>query len=422
MTAAWEIRQGQVLDRLREMPDESVQCCITSPPYWGMRDYGVDGQLGLEATLDEFLDKLLAVFTEVRRVLRADGTLWLNIGDAYATAGGSRAAGQHGPGLQGTVQSLRGAPTQRVSPRSTLRGNGHVGGGPKLKATAVPTRVPVDGIKTKDLIGMPWMLAFAMRADGWWLRSEVIWHKLSAMPESVTDRPGRAHEQMFLLTKSARYFYDADAVREPLAAKTLTTFGTHRSQNGGGDLVKSDNWARDVPDRQPRLGGDGQPVGANKRSVWPIAPEPFPEAHFATFPSKLVEPCVLAGTSPEACGVCGSPHRRIAERTIDAARIAVEIPQVTERGQGRNGRSSSTFGHRTVTTTSGWEPTCEHDDATAHCVVLDPFAGSGTTGVVALRHGRSFVGIELNPEYVDLARRRIVGDAPLLNSVSEAVA
>lgn len=320
----WEIRQGDALERLREMPDESVQCCVTSPPYWGLRDYGVAGQLGLEETPAEFVAGMVEVFAEVRRVLRFDGTLWLNIGDSYAGGGCGARDPERWP-KQSRNDHM---------PRHAKRGH---------------------GVKDKDLIGIPWMLAFGLREDGWYLRAENIWQKLTPMPESVIDRTTRAHEQVFHLAKAARYFYDADAVRTPLAEKTLTTFGTQRQQNGGGELVKADNWARDVPNREAKRGEDGEPIGANLRSVWPLASKAYPAAHFATFPPDLVKPCILAGSA-------------------------------------------------------------EGD------TILDPFAGAATTGLVATRLDRSFIGIELNPEYVELGRNRIRDDAPLLNTPTEAAA
>jgi len=289
---AHRIITGDCAAVLPTLPAESVQVCVTSPPYFDLRDYGAEGQIGLEETPETFIEKLVAVFREVRRILRDDGTLWINMGDSYASG--------------------------------------------------------VPGMKPKDMIGIPWMLAFALRADGWFLRSEIIWHKPNPMPESVADRPTKAHEHLFLLSKSARYFYDADAIREPLAPKTLTTFGTEHRTKGGDDLgkVKADNWARSVPTRKPRLTEDGEHAGANKRTVWTVGTQPFKGAHFATFPPRLVEPCILAGSRPGD-------------------------------------------------------------------TVLDPFAGAGTTGLVADRLGRSFVGIEINEEYATMARERIRSDAPL---------
>lgn len=332
----WEIREGDALERLREMPDESVHCCVTSPPYYGLRDYGIDGQIGLEETLDGYIAALVAVFDEVRRVLRTDGTLWLNLGDSYAGSWGAQ-------GRDGAMADRAVSVARSPSGSSTLRGNGHLGGGPKLSAlsntqvAAAPKgksgtgSIPDGaGYKPKDLIGVPWSAAFALRSAGWWLRQEIIWHKLSPMPESVRDRCTRAHEQVFMLAKSARYFYDAAAIAEDAVSD-------HASGNG---------YARDERETYRNR---------NRRDVWTLSSQPFPEAHFATFPPKLVEPCILAG-----CPEGG--------------------------------------------------------------VVLDPFSGAGTTGVVALRHGRSYVGIELNPEYAELSRNRIRGDAPLLNTPAEMAA
>ena len=192
-SATWEIRKGDAMEVLATMPDASVHCCVTSPPYWGLRNYGVDGAYGLEPTLDEYLDRMVEVFREVRRVLRDDGTLWLNCGDAYASGGKGFRPGS------GRADDL----VREDSPRNRNGG-------------LVP-----DGLKPKDLIGLPWRMAFALQDDGWWLRSDIIWAKPNPMPESVTDRPTSAHEHVFLLTKQARYYYDADAVREP--AKSATT-------------------------------------------------------------------------------------------------------------------------------------------------------------------------------------------------------
>ena len=291
----------------------SVQTCVTSPPYFGLRDYGHDGQIGLEPTPDEFVTALVAVFREVRRVLRDDGTVWLNLGDSYARDAGPE-----------KTQSIA-ASRDVYDPNP--RGN--------------KTRLRGSGVKPKDLLGIPWMVAFALRADGWYLRSDIIWSKPNPMPESVTDRPTKAHEYLFLLSKSARYFYDADAVREAHETSgPKRERGTEPSQ-GRANL------------QQAQQAGVYHENGRNRRSVWTVATQPFPGAHFATFPPKLIEPCILAGSRPGD-------------------------------------------------------------------VVLDPFAGSGTTGMVALRHGRSFVGCELNPEYVELARNRIISDAPLLNGMAEA--
>lgn len=314
----WEIRQGRNLDRLAEMPDESVQTCITSPPYWGLRDYGEDDQLGLEPTPEEYVENMVAVFREVRRVLRDDGTLWLNLGDSYASGEVGRHDGR-------TKNSGYGA--RHPGPRQSTKLN--------------------TGLKPKDLVGIPWRVAFALQADGWYLRSDIIWHKPNPMPESVTDRPTKAHEYLFLLTKSPRYYYDADAIREGTqewsSAKGFS--GAGQDQRTGG-LAHRNGHGHHSHESQS---------GRNKRTVWTVTTKPFSGAHFAVFPPDLIEPCVLAG-----CPEGGT--------------------------------------------------------------VLDPFSGSGTTGMVALRHDRSYIGLELNPEYAEMSRNRIRDDAPLLNTGQEVAA
>jgi len=297
------VRVGDALQILRNAPEKCVQCVVTSPPYWGLRDYGVEGQIGLESTPEEYAATLVDLFREVRRVLRDDGTLWLNLGDSYAGSGTA--------GFRGGSKRADGIP----DPDSPRNRDG-IG--------------KVVGLKPKDLVGIPWRVALALQADGWYLRSDIIWHKPNAMPESVTDRPTRAHEYVFLLTKSARYFYDADAVKEDAVSPPVVRNRSKESYNAsypGGRFSPGDNT-------------DGK---RNLRTVWTVATRPFRGAHFAVFPEKLVEPCILAGS-----------------------------------------RSGD--------------------------VVLDPFAGSGTVGVVALRHGRRFIGIELNPKYAEIAEARIAGE------------
>lgn len=260
------IMEGDALHALRLLPSSSVQCVVTSPPYWGLRDYGIDGQIGLEGTLPQFINHLVTIFNEIKRVLRDDGILWVNIGDGYTSGNrGYRATDKKNP----------------------------------ARAMANRPDTP-EGMKPKDLQGIPWRLAFALQDDGWYLRSDIVWNKPNAMPESVKDRPTRAHEYLFMLTKSERYFYDYEAVKE--------------------------------------LGLNGKT--RNRRSVWDVNTQPFADAHFATFPSKLIEPCILASTKPGD-------------------------------------------------------------------YVLDPFFGSGTVGIVCTEHQRSYVGIELNPEYVAISAKRL---------------
>ena len=362
---------------LSTLPESSVQCCVTSPPYWGLRDYGtatwdggdakcdhlgpprmsdkttlshpelkpraqilaepsrnvptpyaricgkcgarrIDAQLGLEETPDAYVANMVAVFRAVRRVLRDDGTLWLNLGDSYSGAAGGN-----------------------------NRGEGAGGGKERGKAMGfgtLPKRKDLEGgLKHKDLAGIPWRVAFAMQADGWWLRQDIIWHKPNPMPESVTDRCTKAHEYIFLLAKSAKYYYDNEAVKE----ESFTTVNRKTLET---DEYKNGKTPSEVVGRAVQRGGKSlayaYPNGIpfrNKRSVWTVTTKPFRGAHFATFPPDLIEPCILAGSA-------------------------------------------------------------------ADTLVLDPFSGAGTTGVVAVRHGRRYIGIELNPDYLEMSRKRIQGE------------
>lgn len=287
---------GDALTQLRTLHSASIQCCVTSPPYFGLRDYGHAGQIGLEDTPDAYVANLVAVFREVRRVLKDDGTVWLNLGDSY----NNFRVSQRGQSLHALEQ--RDKPTGRR---------------------------PVDpGLKEKDLIGIPWRVAFALQADGWYLRQDIIWHKPNPMPESVTDRCTKAHEYLFLLTKSARYYYDAEAVNEPAS-------DPYRPAQGGYARMSSGD-----PYADQNAGEWGVKGRRNRRSVWTVTTKPYKGAHFAVMPEALVKPCVLAGSRPGD-------------------------------------------------------------------TILDPFTGSGTVGVVARRCGRSFTGIELNPEYLPLIKQRL---------------
>lgn len=340
------IHVGDCLEVMRGMADQSVQTCITSPPYFGLRDYGVAGQIGLETTPAEYVACLVEVFREVRRLLRDDGTLWLNLGDSYANDGkwGGSSGGKHASALHG----------------ETGIGRGKV----------------ATGLKPKDLIGIPWRVAFALQEDGWYLRQDIVWSKPNPMPESVTDRCTKAHEYLFLLTKSPRYYYDHGAVREPAAPSSVARWAQDVDSQAGSDRVpgktngamkavggrsKRDSFARAgavaehvlpgqsaAQHRADRNDGTFDIASRNKRSVWTVSTMPFKEAHFATFPERLIEPCVLAG-------------------------------------------------------------------APARGVVLDPFMGAGTTAVVAERLGRRWVGCELNPEYAAIAEARIRAVQPGLS-------
>jgi len=259
---------GDCLSVLRSMEQGTVDCCVTSPPYFGLRDYGVDGQIGLEPTPDAYVAKLVAVFREVRRVLREDGTLWLNLGDSYAT--GTKADRQ----------------------QSTNPGVG--ANNPEAQNSVPRIGTPV-GLKTKDLIGIPWRVAFALQADGWYLRQDIIWHKPNPMPESVTDRCTKAHEYVFLLSKSERYYFNNEAIKEPCSKATheRAKYRWKRAQNGGGskESMQGHNYDNDFGDMTVDL-----EKGRNKRSVWTVTTKPYKGAHFATFPPALIEPCVLAGS------------------------------------------------------------------------------------------------------------------------------
>lgn len=307
------IINGDSLEVTKTLPDGSVNCCITSPPYWGLRDYGVEGQLGLEKTPEEYVGKMVAVFGEVRRVLKDDGTLWLNLGDSYANQ-------KTGDTYSGFNDRYFGRETDGGKQAQTVS-NADIG------------RLDFNGLKPKDLVGIPWRVAFALQADGWYLRQDIIWHKPNPMPESVTDRCTKAHEYVFLMSKSARYYYDAEAVKEPIENP-----GKPRKFSKAGNKDRNDTLREYDP---------ATVSGRNKRSVWTVTTQPFKEAHFAVFPPDLIKPMVLAG-----CPTGG--------------------------------------------------------------VVLDPFVGSGTTAIVARELGRRFIGIELNPEYADMARRRVGQTTPSL--------
>jgi len=371
----WQIFMGDCLHVLREMPDHAFQMCVTSPPYWGLRDYGAEGQIGLEKTPEKYVAKMVEVFREVRRVLRDDGTLWLNLGDSYA--GGNYRGG--------------GIETASVKQRSNAGTTDFM---------AARANIP-PGLKPKDLVGIPWRVAFALQADGWYLRQDIIWHKPNPMPESVTDRCTKAHEYIFLLSKSARYYYDAEAVKDAAVS------GPQDRKRANGISVEN----------QGKRRGDGNITAncgvtetRNRRSVWTVATHPYRGAHFATFPPKLIEPCILAGTSERGCcPQCGKPWERVVEKTgIEASRDMEPCKQARGVGRTGNGRDRALPGGYTADhRTTGWRPGCECGGDPVPCAVLDPFAGAGTTGLVSMNLGRRAVLVELNPEYAKLARERI---------------
>jgi DNA modification methylase len=468
MSQSLTILQGDALEKLRELPSESVHCCVTSPPYWGLRDYGtaeweggeldcdhvekstrgdsgrptcsprpcydgkpnetfqqfardcgkcgakrIDAQLGLEKTPHEYVAKMVEIFREVRRVLRKDGTLWLNLGDSYNNVGGGTAFNE---------------------PEGSLlahRNEAHKGGQAAKKW--------VKNLKPKDLCGIPWRLAFALQADGWYLRSDIIWSKPNPMPESVTDRPTKAHEYLFLLTKSPRYFYDAEAIKEK--AEESSGGWQSRARNGletqSAATIKCD----DRNDGGACIGPNRAGSSRNKRSVWTVATAPYPEAHFAVYPPDLIKPCIMAGTSARGCcAKCGAPWERVVESEREATRSgrfsATDHTAPHFQAKGSGGNTELRYRYETTTKTLGWQPGCEcnlsggrsqkkssiEDGAPTveasvtampaqalpriPCTVLDPFAGSGTTGAVALELGRKAVLIELNPKYVGLIEER----------------
>lgn len=355
------------------LPDKVVQCVITSPPYWGLRDYGVSGQIGLESTPQAYVSNIVAVMRECWRVMREDATLWLVIGDSYAAG----KCGRDDSGDNGRFGGPRIEPTQRRAP---------------------------DGLKPKDLVGIPWRVAFALQDDGWYLRSDIIWHKPNPMPESVTDRPTKAHEYVFLLAKQERYYYDAEAIKEAARESSLS-----RQKRGVSDCHKNINGAPGQTPHtmnQPRDNDKTRDVidNRNRRTVWTVATQPYSGAHFATFPPALIEPMILAGTSPQACETCGAPWERIIEYTS----MIIDRSSRTHK-LGRT-RSSGTMLDPATSKTIGWRHTCdcpsEHNAGSGKCLVLDPFAGTSTVGRVCAKHGRKFIGVELNPTYIELAEDR----------------
>jgi DNA modification methylase len=377
----------------RDLPlaDKSVQSTVTSPPYWGLRDYGHAGQIGLEPTLAEYIAVMVAVFREVRRVLRDDGTLWLNMGDGYANVGkwGGSTGGKHTKGLHGE--------------------------------TGVGTsRRDCDRLKPKDLMMQPHRLAIALQDDGWYVRMDNVWAKPNPMPESVTDRPTKAHEYVFLLSKSERYYYDAEAVKEPMSQA-----GIQRQKYGFkemyGNIIRV-NGHRDSRQRsdaksygpEAKTGG-----GRNLRSVWAMTTRPCKEAHFATFPIDLPLRCLKAGTSEKGCcPTCGAPWKRVVEkyRSFESGSgrsgnlpIGKNGPALQGGGETIDVRRGPTL--RTVTT--HWLPTCK---CPAHepvpCTVLDPFGGAATTALAASELGRRCIIVERKWDYIDIGRARLANHKP----------
>lgn len=473
MNPTLRIEIGDAIEVLKTLPEKSVHCCVTSPPYWGLRDYGtgtwiggdaacdhkgrsqtsgastlgewksgggaeykegtggipfkdvcgkcgaqrVDKQIGLEKTPEEFIAKLVTVFREVHRVLRDDGTCWINLGDSY------NGQGARSPNIQE---------------------NGD------LSYRAGGNAIRVKGLKPKDLCMIPARFALALQADGWYLRQDIIWAKPNPMPESVTDRCTKSHEYIFLLSKQPRYFYDAEAIKEPVNGgsharkgyKTPDGWDTTKGQGGHGAFHKEGREKGQtgyVPKGNgvtPKSAPPGSGIKANesfsaavvdlvsnrnKRSVWTVATESFSEAHFATFPQALITPCILAGTSGRGCcAKCGAPYERVVE--LGEPDLAHQRACGGDANGEYAGQSTKDYGSAKAQDASAtkarilagmrqrktvaWNSTCKCEAEIVPCTVLDPFGGSGTTGLVAIEHGRSAILIELNPEYVEIARSR----------------
>ncbi len=411
-----EIITGCALDVLRALPEASVHCCVTSPPYWALRDYGVSpstwgdgwvGCLGLEPTPEMYIAHIVEIFREVRRVLRDDGTLWLNLGDCYAAGN----TGNNSTNLSPKNQAGTAAGQRRGS-RSSFRRDRLPRGDASHKAA--------PGLKPKDLVGIPWMAAFALRADGWYLRSDIIWSKNNPMPESIRDRPTKSHEYLFLLSKNEDYFYDPEPIREGVTGNAHSRgTGVHPKAlgQGRGRVKANASFSAAIT----------APVSSrNRRSVWALSTQAFKGAHFATFPERLVDPCIKAGTSAHGCcSMCGAPFTRIikrgepleAQKAIAGADAKGEYHgKATKAYTGTGAQNPSAVKARILAgmrerITVGWKPGCRHTLVEVEpCVVLDPFSGSGTSGLVARKLGRSFVGIEINPAYAVMGRARAVGE------------
>lgn len=343
-----------------------------------LQQYFQPAEIGLEQTPEQYVAELVAVFGEVRRVLRDDGTCWLNLGDSYGATGGDTHSGFN----------------ERYS------GTGGDGSKQNMMLDGVKDIKHATGLRPKNLLGIPWRVAFALQADGWYLRQDIIWHKPNPMPESVTDRCTKAHEYIFLLTKSARYWYDAEAVKESFADERMGNPGTYK---GNGQV---EGWNM-----------DGKITGRNRRSVWTVPTKPYSGAHFAVFPPELIKPCILAGCPDQCCPKCGKGWERQTEygRVLstggsDKGARANNLATCDPNNKNGDANSSYVTGNmvQREKITLGFRPTCtcpEHEPVSG--TVLDPFNGSGTTGLVALQTNRKYVGCELNPEYVRLTEKRL---------------
>lgn len=428
----WKILQGDALQTLKALPSDYFHCVVTSPPYYALRDYGIEGQMGLEPTLKDYIAGQVALFEEVKRVLRPDGTCWLNIGDSYCAASGKRA----------TKEELEADKARKEE--KGYYSEAFAGYSGWDRSSASPDAV----LKPKDLCLVPFRLAIALQESGWWVRNDIIWEKLNPMPESATDRLSRCHEYMFLLTKSASYYFDQEAIKEPVADSTPARALRAMSDSNKYTLGAPGQCGHSLSKPRPNMnkfrsseryidhkGKDNDnailppssyskystaPETRKKRDVWHIATQSFSGSHFATFPFKLVEPCILAGTSEMGCcASCDAPRRRILRPSDEYAALLGKGCHNHEDDGSKGQMQPKRADFESVTAayvTVGWEKTCQCDtNETVPCRVLDPFAGAGTTLLMAQRLGRDSVGIELNPEYIKLAEQRIINDSPLFN-------
>ena len=371
------ILQGDCIETLQKLDDKSINTCITSPPYWGLRNYNdEEKQLGMEDTPEEFVDNLVKVFREVKRILRDDGTVWLNLGDSYSSGGRTTT----------TNQSLRGD-----------------------KDYGVTRPKPSKGIKPKDLIGIPWRVALALQQDGWYLRQDIIWHKPNPMPESVKDRCTKAHEYIFLLSKNPKYYFDNEAIKEDSKYHGKDK----RSDKGNIRYEGKRTSNKDTKAQQSFVTINPK---KNKRSVWTITTKPFKGAHFATFPMDLIEPCVLAGCPEKICVDCGKSYERVMQRP---KQLEVERNKRSGLDDRKVGGVLDKYNRENPPIDLGLQKQCDCEtNETKAGTVLDPFGGSGTTGIVAVNHNRHAVLCELNQEYIDLAKKRIEEQAGFLATIN----
>jgi len=404
---SYEVLLGDCIESMKKLPAESVDMCVTSPPYYGLRNYGDDNQIGLEATLGEYISNMVAVFEQVRRVLKPEGTLWLNLGDSYNGSGG--AGGDYNKG-------------------------GMREGQPKYPGRKEPT------LKRKDLMGVPWRVAFALQEAGWWLRQDIIWAKPNCMPEPVKDRCTRSHEYIFMFAKNEKYFYDNTAIKEPVGdamLKYVNNGPTHVNafkHNAETRFGKAD--ANRMFNSEKAL--ENVKAGRNKRDVWTVPPKPFKGAHFAVYPPDLIEPCILAGTSAKGCcSKCGKPYVRSTKKKdlgiTDAMKASGANAEGTYEGKDLKDYKATTMSEQTprtvkqrtldamskATVTVGWEVDCDCNAEITPAVVIDPFGGSGTTAGVAIKHGRSAILCELNPDYAGLIPARIESIAEIAKTIED---